>query len=252
MELVVLGSGTAVPHPARGAAGYAVRLDAGVLLLDTGPGSSRRWPAAGIAPDEVRWIVSTHYHVDHSGDLPAILFAYRVPATPRPPKLVLLGPPGHEAFLASLRGPWGEWLDARDYEREVVELADDGAAWAGEGFAIRARRVLHAQPAIAVRVESAGRTLVYSGDSGACDALVELSRGADVAVFDCSMPDGRGVEGHMTPSEAAEVAARAEVKRLVLCHLYPACDGVDVASQARARFGGDVRVASDGLRVVIG
>jgi ribonuclease BN (tRNA processing enzyme) len=250
MELRVLGSGTAVPHPARGAAGYAVRFPSGVLLLDTGPGSYRRWPSAGIRPDEVRWIASTHHHVDHSADLPAILFACRVPQTPRPERLVLVGPPGHAAFVASLAGVWRDWLDAKGYERTLVELPD-GARFEGDGFALVARQALHTQPAVSYRVESGGRSLVYSGDSGPCDSLALLAKDADVALFDCSMPDGHEFEGHMTPGQAGEIARRARVQRLVLVHLYPACDGVDVAAQARARFGGEVTVAADGLTIVI-
>ena len=252
MELVVLGSGTAIPHPARGAAGYGVRLPEGVLLLDTGPGSSRRWPSAGVRGDDVRWIVSTHYHADHCSDLSAILFGFEVPAAPAPERVVLVGPPGHRDWVGRLEAVY-PGLASKLVPREVVDLATDGTAvdLVPGALVLRARAAVHKQPAVSVRVEAQGRALVYSGDSDRSDDLVELCRGADVALLDCSMPDGQGAPGHMTPSACADVAARAGVRRLVLTHLYPACDGVDVAAQARAGFAGEILVAEDGLRLVV-
>lgn len=252
MELVVLGSGTAIPHPARGAAGYAVRLATGVLLLDTGPGSSRRWPAVGLTGDQVRWIASTHYHADHCADLPPILFGFEVPGAPAPPHLTLLGPPGHADFVARLAALY-PGLAPKRVPRDVVELDPAGAPLdLGGGVVLRARQAVHKQPAVSYRVEADGRVLVYSGDSDTSEALVELCGGADVAVLDCSMPDGDKAPGHMTPVECGAIAARAGVRRLVLTHLYPACDGVDVAAAARAAFAGEVLVAHDGLRLGVG
>jgi ribonuclease BN (tRNA processing enzyme) len=251
MDLHVLGSGTAVPHAARGAAGYAVRLPSGVLLLDTGPGSSRRWPSAGISTDEIRWIATTHRHVDHVSDLPAILFAWRVPGAPRPRHVTLLGPTGHARLLDALRGVWGDWIEARGYDRDLVELPPQGGTFHAEGFTLTAAPALHSTPAVSYRVDAGGRSLVYSGDSAPCDELVRLARDADLALFDCSVPDGTPVDGHMTAGQAGAVAAAARVRRLVLCHLYPQCDGVDVVAQARAAFGGPIEVAADGARYAV-
>lgn len=250
MELVVLGSGTAVPHPARGASGYAVRVAEGVLLLDTGPGSSRRWPAAGISGSEVRWIASTHYHADHCGDLAAILFGFEVPSAPAPSAITLVGPPGHRDFLARLETVY-PGLAPKRLPRTVHEIDPLGAPLDLGAVVLTARQAVHKQPAVSYRVEAGGRALVYSGDSDRSDALVALCRGADVAVLDCSVPDAMKVPGHMTPSECGAIAAAAGVPVLVLSHLYPECDGVDVAAEARAVFAGDIRVAFDGMRMAL-
>jgi ribonuclease BN (tRNA processing enzyme) len=75
----VLGSGTCLPHPRRGASGYAcIADDGGALLLECGPGSTRRWPAAGLDFSAVRTILVTHHHVDHCADLAAVLFGRNV------------------------------------------------------------------------------------------------------------------------------------------------------------------------------
>jgi ribonuclease BN (tRNA processing enzyme) len=59
------------------------------------------------------------------------------------------------------------------------------------------------------------------------------------------MPDGMKLPGHLTPSLAGQIAAKAGVSRLVLTHLYPPCDSVDIAKQARSTYKGTVFKAED-------
>src|SRR3712207_9536920 len=46
-------------------------------------------------------------------------------------------------------------------------------------FAVRTTRTAHPVECHAVRLTAGGRSLVYTGDTGACDRVVELARGAD-------------------------------------------------------------------------
>ena len=48
MELIVLGSGTAIPRPHRSPAGYAVQVGQETLLFDSGPGTLGRLAQAGL------------------------------------------------------------------------------------------------------------------------------------------------------------------------------------------------------------
>ncbi len=243
MKLHVLGSGTAIPHLERGASGYAVVADGGAAcLLECGPGSTRRWPHAGLDFASVRAILVTHFHVDHCCDLPAVLFGRMVADIETP--LALLGPVGHASHVAGLRALFSPWLDD---ERVTVHELADGDAFALAPFEVQARRVQHAEHALGVRVTADGATLAFSGDSGPCEALVELCRGADVALLECSYPRERETKSHLNAATAAEVAVAAGVERLVLTHFYPQCDGVDIASQVRdAGYRGALHLARDG------
>lgn len=245
MRLHVLGSGTAIPHPERGASGYAlVASDGAACLLECGPGSTRRWPSAGIDFDRARVVLITHFHVDHCADLPAVLFGRMVASTESP--LALLGPLGHARHVAGLRALFTPWLDDAAGRVAVHELGD-GASLDVEPFAFEARHVLHAEHALGVRVRADGATLAFSGDSGPCDALVELCRGADVALLECSYPADRETRSHLNAATAAQVAVAAGVERLVLTHFYPRCDGVDLEAQVReAGYHGALHLARDG------
>ena len=68
-----------------------------------------------------------------------------------------------------------------------------------------------------------GRKIVYTGDTRPSDRIVELARNADVliheATFGDEMADRAKEDGHSTPSEAAQIALKANVKLLVLTHI---------------------------------
>ena len=81
----------------------------------------------------------------------------------------------------------------------------------------------HPVPTYAVRLTAGGSTLVYSADTGECDALVELARGADVLLCEASVgPDEQQVPNlHLTGGQAGEHAKRAGVDRLIVTHVPP-------------------------------
>ena len=94
-----------------------------------------------------------------------------------------------------------------------------------------------------------GRKVVYAPDTRPCEEIVELSRDADVLVYDCTLADELAEKaaesGHSTPSEAAGVAKRANVGLLVLVHVSPRHkDPAPLLEQAKRLFQNTV-VAQD-------
>ena len=84
------------------------------------------------------------------------------------------------------------------------------------------------------------------------DEVVELARGAHTMLIECSFPDEMPVPGHLTPSGVARIAREAGVGRVVLTHVYPQADALDlVAEVGRGYHGGVVVVAEDGLRITV-
>ena len=120
-------------------------------------------------------------------------------------------------------------------------------------FKIIARPVDHRPESLAYRIEdNDGHAIVYSGDTDQCDTLPELAHHADVLICESAMPDERKVPGHLTPSLAGTVAAQAQVDRLVLTHLYPECDEVDIVKQAATAYKGKIVAAEDLMVFEIG
>ncbi len=248
MRVTILGSGTAVPSAERFPAGVLVEGGGVRVVVDLGPGVLRRLAAVGVAPESVDAVLLTHYHVDHCADVAALLFALHAPDTTRPP-LRIVGGPGLGRFLAGLRAAWPGWLEPRGYELREHEIAP--GPFAVGGLEVTAHAIAHTAASLAYRLHEpeTGAVAAISGDATPCAGLVDVARGAHLFVCESAFPDAAPRAGHLTPRLAGEAAAAAGVATLCLTHFYPACEGHDVAAEARRVFGGRVVAAHDLLRL---
>ena len=249
MDVIILGSGTAIPSARRGPPGLVICAGDGPMLFDPGPVAPWRLAEAGIDFRDVEAICFTHLHPDHTGGLVPILFASRNPEYRRAKDLRLIGPEGTCSFYDGLAVPYGEWVGSADYRIEVQEVVEGG--WRLGAVGMAARDVAHVDGALAYRVVWGGKTIVYSGDTDYCAGIVEISRGADLLVLECSFPEGSKVPGHLTPSWAGRIAAEAGVGKLLLTHFYPACDGTDIAGPVQEHYQGDLLLAEDLMRIEV-
>jgi ribonuclease Z len=96
-----------------------------------------------------------------------------------------------------------------------------------------------------------GRKIVYTGDTRPFRGFAKFAAGADLviheATFDDALAEKAEVDGHSTPSQAAEEAKRAKAKKLVLTHISARyADAELLLEQARKVFENTV-VAEDFL-----
>ena len=101
---------------------------------------------------------------------------------------------------------------------------------------------------IAYRLDNETGAFVYTGDTEYSEAVVELARGADTLLIECSCPDDAPVPGHLTPGGVARMASEAGVDKAVLTHLYPSVERLDLRAEIGRRYDGKVVVAQDGKR----
>jgi ribonuclease BN (tRNA processing enzyme) len=247
----VLGSGTILPRPGHGPAGYALRPapGAGVTLFDCGPGTLRHLPAVGIDLGEVERVVLSHYHLDHCLDLFALAFARRNPDFAPAPPLEVIGPVGLARLGDRAEGALGGW--ARDPDASFLEVdpgAGEGPGLQRGGLRLRWVPTGHTPEALAWRIDlPGGASVAYSGDSPEEPALARLAQGVTLLVCECSHPDGAGVPGHLTPSAAARLARASGAQRLLLTHFYPSMDPERARAGAAEVYAGPIETARDGL-----
>jgi ribonuclease Z len=111
-------------------------------------------------------------------------------------------------------------------------------------------------PADVVGPPRLGRRIVYTGDSRPCKATIEIATGADLLIHDATFGEEEaeraGVTGHATAREAAEVAKKAGVVKLVLTHISSryAEDPRGLEREARHVFRETV-TAHDGLQIEV-
>ena len=110
----------------------------------------------------------------------------------------------------------------------------------------------HTSESLAVRLTDAdGASLVYTSDTGYTEALAAFARDADLFLMECSFFRSKPVETHLELGDAMRLARLAEPGRVVLAHLYPEWDGVDITAEARKLWDGETIEARDGLRLKI-
>ncbi len=250
MELTVLGSGTCIPTVDRGPSGLALSFGPRLILFDGGGGSLRPMPRLGLDFRKIGIHCITHFHPDHAIDLIPLLFAmnYTVDFRRSQP-LHLVGPVGLGDFYGKMRGIFGHWIEAHTYPLSVHEAGESRIDF--QDLTIETLSMAHADRSIGFRVEANGRSLVYSGDTDYCPNIVRLGREADLLILECSFPEERKKEGHLTPGLAGRIAREAKAKRLLLTHFYPVFQGHDVRRECGAEYSGEILLATDGMKVSI-
>jgi ribonuclease BN (tRNA processing enzyme) len=151
-------------------------------------------------------------------------------------------------------------MAAPPMEPVVIHPQDD------HGVQVSAILVQHAPvfPALGFRFDTPGGSVVFSGDTGPCDNVVRLARGADVLVHEVidveglvsrlrNLPNHEAIRNHLSSSHSAPehvgaIARRAGVRMLVLSHLVPGDGEIGEAeweARARTEFDGEVLCGVD-------
>lgn len=249
MRVTVVGTGTAVPNPARRQSCVVVEAGGETLVFDLGAGAVRGTLPADLDPFAVDRIFFTHFHPDHTVDVVPLLFAMKYGADEtRTRPLTITGPEPFREFFEKITNVWGEWM-LGDYPIEVSELPHEcSASIQLPGLSLTWAPAEHRPESIAYRLESEDQAFVYTGDTEYSPSVVDLARDADTLLIECSFSDDAPIPGHLTPSGVARIATEARAKRVVLTHIYPPADALDLVAEVGRGYDGEVVVAHDGLR----
>ena len=232
MRLTVIGCSGSAPGPASAASCYLVEHDGFSLLLDLGNGSFGSL-LAHADPARVDAVYLSHLHADHCLDVAPFIVWHRYSGQSERESIPLYAPVGADRRLALAydedAGPIGDVFDV---------MAVGPGEWELGPFRVTTARTAHPVECYAIRLSAGGRTLVYTGDTGPCDAVVALARGADVLLAEAAHPEVEGLPPalHLTGREAGEHAAAAGVGRLLLTHIPSWVDPEMQLACARATF----------------
>ncbi|WP_236796861.1 MBL fold metallo-hydrolase [Amycolatopsis sp. GM8] len=254
--------------------GWAVLVDAGDSAVD-------QIARAGARLADVRAVVLSHLHIDHTGGLFALLGRRLQPRVGGP--LTIYGPPGTAELVghltAALRylADLGHATNPRVSPIPAVTAVEvtEGDEFDLDEIHVRAAVNTHYSfppdsddnarfQSLSFRFGTPGRAIVYTGDTGPSLNVAQLAQDADLLISEINDPNrvppalrdkGPAVaefvkqhfeREHLSPSEAGTLAARAGVRAIVLTHV-----GVDDADLAAARqlvashFDGDIHFARD-------
>jgi len=141
MELVTVGTGTVAPSATRTAACHWVSRGRLKILLDCGAGALHRLAEFGLPWHEITHVVLSHFHPDHWGELPMLVYALKYTTVPaRHEPLVILGPPGVVRLVKALAPGYGPWLLDPGFPIGILDVRD------GEPFPLDAEVNLETFP----------------------------------------------------------------------------------------------------------
>lgn len=256
MELIVLGSGTSVPHPQRASAAFWLETASGSFLLDCSADAAHRMAAENLDWPNLDAVWISHLHLDHCGGLASLLFGlkYAPPTQGRTKPLRILGCKGTHSLLKAIDESNDYGLFQQPFPIELQEISTENTAEFEVLQGLRARifSTPHTSESLAIRLaDPSGVNLVYTSDTGFSEELAEFTRKADLLLVECSFWRNKPTDKHLELTDAMRLAQLAEPRKLVLTHLYPEWDGVDLESKAKELWLGTTIAAEDGLRIEI-
>jgi len=224
--ITTLGSSDAFNSGGRGNSCFYVLDAVGSYALDFGPTAPLIARRLGVELNLIDVVYLTHLHGDHLGGLPSLLIDM-IFESKRDRPLTIAGPEGTERVvmaLCELLYP-GTISTHICFELTFVEWPRRGS------LEVCGRRVTswpaqHDQLVMptSIRIEplsGLGPCLAFSGDTGWCESLVEVARGVDALICECSFAQHL-FDGHLSLEEIKNHRQELEVNRLILTHFSEA------------------------------
>lgn len=244
VTVTFLGSGDAFASGGRHHSCVMVETLETHLLIDCGASAPIAMKRHGVDSAGIDAVVLSHLHGDHFGGIPFLILDAKH-LSGRTDLLTIAGPPGVADGVSTAAEALYPGLLSGDlgFGIEYVELvAGDPADVAGT--VVTPETALHGGGvlALSLRVECAGKTIAYSGDTGWTEDLMRVAAGADLFICEASFYNGER-EGHLSYQTLVRRRADFDCDRMILTHM-----GDDVLARMKTL---EIEAASDGLQITL-
>jgi ribonuclease BN (tRNA processing enzyme) len=221
MRLTILGTGTARPVGDSAQSGILVEAVGATVLFDIGSGVASQVEGL-VGAANLAGLLVGHYHADHWIDIGPL--RYRFPwGEPAPRPLPVFLPPGGREKLDHLAAAIAERPGFFESAFAITEFESGQRIEIGP-FVITPHAVGHYVPAYSMDIRGpSGERVLYAGDMGPSDDVIEMARGAEVLILEATLESGATDDarrGHLDASEAIDHVARSGVIQGLLVH-YP-------------------------------
>ena len=223
MKLQFLGSGDAFGSGGRfNTCFHLTRALGGNVLVDCGASSMvaiRKWD---VDPNGISTILVSHLHGDHFGGIPFFLLNAQL-SSRRTAPLTLAGPPGFRGAADD-----GDGGDVRGLHEDRTQNIRSRSASSRCTSAPRSRRpgrctpylMKHysGAPSYALRIETEGKVLTYSGDTEWVEELIPAGRDADLFICEAYFFD-KVMKYHIDYTTLARHLPDIGAKRTIVTHM---------------------------------
>lgn len=276
IKIIFLGTSGAIPSRERNLPSIAIHAKEW-MLFDCGEGTQRQMMKYNVPYGSIKSIFITHAHLDHFLGLFGLLqtFDLTLPHIKLPvflPKGISLNNKNikstrikegklyensdfevHAFKVKHIDDSYGFILKEKDrikfYEKKAHSLGLKGKMFREiqeKGFVKIGRKKIKLKDVTWVKK---GRKIVYTGDTVKCKEVIKAAKGADLLIHEAThlSKEESGAEVHSTVKEAATVAKKAKVKKLILTHISPRHhDSKELLKEAKKVFNNSI-ISKDGL-----
>ncbi len=224
------------------------------MLLDCSADAAHRMAEENLDWPNLDAIWISHLHLDHCGGLATLLFGMKwAPQTvERRKPLKIFSCAGTGRLLKAIDESNSYGLFELPFPLEIRELSNLEEFTPLDGLRCAAFLTPHTRESLAIRLTDAQhKSVVYSSDTGFSEELAAFARKVNLLVLECSFYQDKPVPTHLNLAEAMRMAEIAGPRKLLLTHLYPEWDAIDLEAKARAHWPGETIAARDGLRIEI-
>lgn len=197
------------------------------LLLDAGTIGS-------VLTEEEQWkihtIFITHSHLDHIRSIPALadnIIIKNIDHT--------ISVQSTSEVINAMKTHlfnhiiWPDFSKIPSPENPVIKFTTivPNIEYFVKNYSITAIKVNHTVPTVGYVVKSAGKTLVYTGDTGSTDEIWQYASGADALIVEVSFPNSMAelalLTKHLTASMLVEELAKIDIlpKKILITHPKP-------------------------------
>jgi ribonuclease BN (tRNA processing enzyme) len=221
MRLTILGTGSARPIGDSAQSGVLVQAGETSVLFDIGSGVASQVEAR-VGATNLAGLFVGHFHADHWIDIGPM--RYRFPwAEDAPRKLPVFLPPGGREKLSHLAAAINERPAFFEPAFDITEY-ETGQVFEVGALRVTPHAVGHYVPAWSMDIVGPeGERIVYAGDMGPSEMIVDLARGAEVLILEATLENGATDDvrrGHLDTPEAIDHVARSGVVQGLLVHYW--------------------------------
>ena len=244
MKIMQLGKSSADPAAGQFNVSYLIECSGQKILIETPPGIANQLKTAGISQSDIDWVYLSHQHGDHFLGLPMLLVAEYAKNSDKVWNIILQQPMA-KPVTQLIRTAYPE---LGQYCREKIFFwpVENNFFKINDHINMKTTYGIHGVPSMAVRVETADKSIVFSSDTAYCEDIAALAANADLLIHECSVriPDN---PKHSTPAEAGMIAAQANCAQLWLTHIqtHSAEEYSSIITEAEQHFSGPVKIAAD-------
>jgi ribonuclease BN (tRNA processing enzyme) len=256
MKITMLGTGTGLIRSKRSSPAVLIETATGEsAIVDCGWGVPGAINKLGISLHSLNHLAISHRHADHISALPALLQSQLIaniqhlPGDARQDQLIIHGYLGVSNDITMISNMMIPELNV-EKDLRIIEHGNN-ALHRLRGLTISGVSVRHVEtmPAVSFCFEADGKKAIVTGDLGWDERILTQLQNADIAIMDASATqheyEKQPIRSHLAPIQCGELAARANVKHLVLTSLYERESIQEVTSAVRKHYSGTLTIPDD-------